>query len=84
MENTPKDRKEIARGVDELLLSIRAANILSNAGIETVEALVAWTPERLLKVRSCGRKTVRELQEALWGVGLKLGMTEDEIEEAKR
>jgi DNA-directed RNA polymerase subunit alpha len=61
--------------VNELDLSVRASNCLESARIQTVADLVSRTESDLLKVRSFGRTSLREVKKKLTDMGLDLGMT---------
>lgn len=58
----------------ELDLSVRAANCLESARIVTVADLVSMDESELLKVRSFGRTSLREVKRKLIDLGLELGM----------
>lgn len=60
--------------VSELELSVRASNCLESARIETVAQLVSQTDNDLLKLRSFGRTSLREVKRKLQDLGLDLGM----------
>jgi DNA-directed RNA polymerase subunit alpha len=60
--------------VSDLRLSLRAANCLHEAGIESLRDLVSRTREELSEVRNMGDVTVQEIEEKLREVGLRLGM----------
>lgn len=51
--------------VDTLNLSNRASNCLSVAGIRTIGELAGKTKADLLKTRYFGRKSVKEIRDAL-------------------
>ncbi len=55
-------------------LSVRASNCLESARINTVADLVAHAESDLLKVRSFGRTSLREVKRKLSEMGLELGM----------
>jgi DNA-directed RNA polymerase subunit alpha len=61
--------------VQELELSVRAANCLESAKIETVGQLAKMTEADLLKIRSLGKTSLREIRRKLADMGLSLGMT---------
>lgn len=75
-----------AAGVDEELirklnmpladldLSVRASNCLESARIDTVAQLVRHTDQELLKLRSFGRTSLREVKRKLVDLDLELGM----------
>ncbi len=60
--------------IGELDLSVRASNCLESARITTVADLVSKTDADLLKVRSFGRTSLREVKRKLTDIGLDLGM----------
>ena len=62
--------------IQELELSVRANNCLKSAKIETVGQLVKMTEADLLKIRSFGKTSLREIRRKLADIGLSLGMTE--------
>lgn len=59
--------------VDELELSIRAANCLKNIGVRTVGQLAATTEAELLRTQNFGRKSLKEIKEILNVLGVELG-----------
>ncbi len=61
--------------VGDLDLSVRASNCLESAKIVTVADLVVRTEQDLLKVRSFGRTSLREVKRKLNDINLDLGMT---------
>jgi DNA-directed RNA polymerase subunit alpha len=60
--------------IAELELSVRASNCLESARIETVAQLVSQSDAELLKLRSFGRTSLREVKRKLQDMGLELGM----------
>ena len=56
-------------------LSVRASNCLESAKIHTIGDLVKLTDGDLLKVRSFGKTSLREVKRKLQDLGLSLGMT---------
>ena len=60
--------------VTELDLSVRAANCLESAKVATVAELVTREESELLKVRSFGKTSLREVKRKLADMGLELGM----------
>jgi len=60
--------------ISELDLSVRASNCLESARLQTVADLVSKTDADLLKVRSFGRTSLREVKRKLTDMGLDLGM----------
>lgn len=61
--------------ISELELSVRASNCLESARIDTVGQLVIQTEGDLLKLRSFGRTSLREVKRKLLDIGLDLGMS---------
>ena len=59
--------------VNEIELSVRAANCLNNANITTVGQLAQKTEADILKYRNFGRKSLTEIKEKLEEMGLCLG-----------
>ena len=66
--------QKLATSVDTLDLSVRASNCLASEKIATVAQLVQMTEEELLKVRSFGKTSLREVKRKLADIGLSLGM----------
>jgi len=62
--------------VQELELSVRASNCLESAKAETIGQLVRMTEVDLLKIRSFGKTSLREVKRKLADIGLSLGMTD--------
>jgi len=60
--------------VQELELSVRASNCLESVKVETVGQLVSMTEADLLKIRSFGKTSLREVKRKLADMGLSLGM----------
>jgi DNA-directed RNA polymerase subunit alpha len=59
--------------VEELDLSVRSANCLRNANVTLIGDLVQREERELLKMRGFGVKSLREIQDTLRGLGLRLG-----------
>ena len=66
-------RKLLAMSVNEIELSVRAANCLNNANISTVGELVSKTEADMLKYRNFGKKSLTEIKAKLVSMGLSLG-----------
>jgi DNA-directed RNA polymerase subunit alpha len=60
--------------IQELELSVRASNCLEAVKIDTVRQLVQMTDADLLKIRSFGKTSLREIKRKLADIGLSLGM----------
>ena len=67
--------KKLSTPVQELELSVRASNCLESAKVETVGQLAVMTEADLLKIRSFGKTSMREVKRKLANMGLSLGMT---------
>jgi len=72
-----KLKKLLNMSVNEIELSVRAANCLNNANITTVGQLAMKTEQEMLKYRNFGKKSLNEIKEKLAGLGLALGMNID-------
>jgi DNA-directed RNA polymerase subunit alpha len=86
LKKSPAYNENLLRSVNELELSVRAANCLKNAGIETIAEMVQKTESEMLKTKNFGRKSLNEIKEILGGMGLNLGMKVDDkiVTEARR
>jgi DNA-directed RNA polymerase subunit alpha len=69
-----KFNKNLLRSVNELELSVRAANCLKTANIKTISDLVNRSENEMLKTKNFGRKSLNEIKEILSEMGLSLGM----------
>jgi DNA-directed RNA polymerase subunit alpha len=69
--------KKLSISVNEIELSVRAANCLNNANITTVGELAQKTEAEMLKYRNFGKKSLNEIKQKLSEMGLALGMTFD-------
>mgnify|MGYP001203404956 CR=1 FL=1 len=76
-------KKKLAMSVNEIELSVRAANCLNNANITTVGELTQKTEADMLKYRNFGKKSLNEIKDKLVQLGLSLGMSfgDDLLEE---
>jgi DNA-directed RNA polymerase subunit alpha len=77
-EEQNKLRKLLNMSVNEIELSVRAANCLNNANITTVGELAMKTEQEMLKYRNFGKKSLNEIKAKLEQLGLSLGMKLDE------
>ena len=66
-------RKLLNMSVNEIELSVRAANCLNNANIATVGELASKTEADMLKYRNFGKKSLTEIKAKLVQLGLSLG-----------
>ena len=69
--------KKLNVSVNEIELSVRAANCLNNANITTVGELAQKTESEMLKYRNFGKKSLNEIKHKLEELGLSLGMQFD-------
>jgi len=64
----------LEKSVDELELSVRSANCLRAARIRTLGDLVQKTEQEMLQYRNFGKKSLKEIQDLIQGMGLDFGM----------
>ncbi len=69
--------ENLFRSVDELELSVRAANCLKHANIRLIGDLVQKTEAEILATKNFGKKSLNEIKEILASMGLSLGMKID-------
>jgi DNA-directed RNA polymerase subunit alpha len=74
--------RKLRMPIEELDLSVRASNCLESASIQTVADLVSKSEPDLLKVRSFGKTSLREVKRKLSDMNLQLGMEMPEEFEA--
>jgi len=67
--------KNLLKRIDELELSVRSANCLSNAKIERIGDLVQKSEIDILKTKNFGRKSLKEIKDVLEDMDLSLDMT---------
>lgn len=60
--------------INEIELSVRSANCLSGANIETIAELVTIPEKKMLEFRNFGKKSLNEIKAKLFEMGLSLGM----------
>jgi len=70
-----KLKKLLNMSVNEIELSVRAANCLNNANITSVGQLAMKSESEMLKYRNFGKKSLNEIKDKLTALGLSLGMT---------
>jgi DNA-directed RNA polymerase subunit alpha len=80
-ESITESNKNLLRSVNELELSVRAANCLKNANIKTIADLVQKTEADMLRTKNFGKKSLNEIKEILNEMGLSLGMKLDHASE---
>lgn len=76
-EEREKLRRILNMSVNEIELSVRAANCLNNANMTTVGQLAQKTEAEMLKYRNFGKKSLNEIKTKLGELGLTLGMKFD-------
>ena len=62
--------------IEQLDLTVRSGNCLESMNIRIVRELVSLTEADLLKIRSFGKTSLREIRRKLADLGLSLGMTD--------
>ena len=72
-EERERLRRILNMSVNEIELSVRAANCLNNANITTVGELAMKTEADMLKYRNFGKKSLNEIKDKLTELGLYLG-----------
>ncbi|KIC73376.1 DNA-directed RNA polymerase subunit alpha [Candidatus Protochlamydia amoebophila] len=65
---------KLSLGIDEIELSVRSANCLTGANIETLAELVCIPERRMLEFRNFGKKSLNEIKAKLHEMSLHLGM----------
>ena len=73
-QENQKLKKLLNMSVNEIELSVRAANCLNNANITTVGQLAQKSENEMLKYRNFGKKSLNEIKDKLHQLGLSLGM----------
>lgn len=72
-ESQREVNRNLLRSVNELELSVRAANCLKNANIKTIADLVQKSEGEMLRTKNFGKKSLNEIKEILAEMGLSLG-----------
>ncbi|RKY05471.1 MAG: DNA-directed RNA polymerase subunit alpha, partial [Planctomycetota bacterium] len=67
---------KLVMSIESLELTVRSDNCLEANHIQTVGELVRMTEAELLKIRSFGKTSLREIRRKLSDLGLSLGMTD--------
>jgi len=76
-EENAELKKLLNMSVNEIELSVRAANCLNNANITSVGQLAMKSEAEMLKYRNFGKKSLNEIKDKLAELGLGLGMQLD-------
>ncbi len=79
----PELQSKLNMTVQDLDLSVRANNCLESAKIQSIRDLVKKTDADLLRVRSFGKTSLREVKRKLADLGLSLGMDIDGLAAAQ-
>ncbi|MBU1076249.1 MAG: hypothetical protein KKH98_03085 [Spirochaetes bacterium] len=90
-EEKPKEEKPdqelilkvLSTPVEELELSVRASNCLSQSKIKTIGQLIKITEEEMMNMKNFGKKSSDELKVKLQQYGLWMGMTDEDLESIK-
>jgi DNA-directed RNA polymerase subunit alpha len=69
-------KAKLATPIEALDFTVRSNNCLESNHIVTVGQLVKMTESDLLKIRSFGKTSLREIRRKLADMGLSLGMTD--------
>ena len=69
-------KAKLATPIEALDLTVRSSNCLESNHIATVGQLVRMTESDLLKIRSFGKTSLREIRRKLADMGFSLGMTD--------
>ena len=56
--------------IEDLDLSVRSYNCLKRAGIQTVEELTQKTEDEMMRVRNLGKKSLKEVKDKIYDLGL--------------
>ena len=73
-DEDPELLRTLSRPVEELELSVRAANCLKAASIRTIGELVVRSESEMLQFHNFGKKSLDEIKSLLETLGLSLGM----------
>ncbi len=66
------EEDKLSLAIEELEISSRATNTLKKLGIQTIGDLVKMTEQDLKEAKSIGRKSLKEIKDALAEMGLEL------------
>lgn len=70
-----EQQRKLSMSIQEMELSVRANNCLEAAKIDTVGQLVNMAEAELLKIRSFGKTSLREVKRKLTDMNLTIGMS---------
>lgn len=80
----PELEQKLNTTLQQLDLSVRATNCLESEDIQTVRQIIEMSEDDLLKIRSFGRTSLREVVRKLESMGLKLGMSAEDLREVAK
>lgn len=83
MDYVSQENDLFNRNIMEFALSVRANNCLKGLGAETVRDLAKLSPKNVSSQLNFGQTTYNEIINFLDSFGLRLGMTDEEIDVAK-
>lgn len=69
----------LTKKIKDIKFSRRVLNALHSAGIDTVSDIVLINKIELTKIRNLGKKSIYEIEDVLEDMGLRLGMSMDEL-----
>ena len=68
----------LEKNIEDLELTVRSLNALTQAGIDTVSDLVSMTGGELNSVKNLGKKSLSEIKDKIRELGLSLSNTGEE------
>ena len=68
----------LEKNIEDLELTVRSLNALTQAGIDTVSDLVSMTEGELNSVKNLGKKSLSEIKDKIRELGLSLSNTGEE------
>jgi DNA-directed RNA polymerase subunit alpha len=68
--------EKMAMSIEQLNLTVRSSNCLESNNVQTVGQLATMTEADLMKIRSFGKTSLREVRQKLADLGLSLGMAD--------
>lgn len=77
-DHKAKRQNALQRRIEELDLTVRASNVLSNASISTIGDLIKKTEQQILGLSNMGSRTFNELTSLISTYGLSFAINSDE------
>ena len=68
----------LEKNIEDLELTVRSLNALTQAGIDTVSDLVSMTEGELNSVKNLGKKSLSEIKDKIRELGLSLSDSDEE------